>query len=227
MRHEPRKRKSLKNACVLAVYFLLLFSGAASAAPAIAQTASAPVISWAIVRNGLRFETWRASARIVIPPKSVSYEKQKPTVLFSVRVTNLTQTPLRFNPFTVRLILTGPDGEEVGCGFVIGGYVRSPVEEDFLLLKPGQSTVLPYPSSLYWYNDGLCLDWPSHIIDHPWNYGGLVPGSYRFEIDCSMTTPDVQLRDEHTGKTVKTLTGFWTGTVATPPLTFQLVTHSD
>ncbi len=175
----------------------------------------------------MRFETWLASSKIVMPAKSVSYEKQKATVLFSVRVTNLTQKPVRFNPFGVRLILTEPDGEEVGCGFGIAGGLRPPQEEDYLILKPGVSTVVSRQSSLYWDNNNLRLDWPSWLIDHPWNYEGIVAGSYQFKIACSMTTQDVQLLDEHTGKAVKTLNGFWTGNVTTPPLTFQLVTRPD
>ncbi len=191
-----------------------------------AQAASAPVIGPAVVQNGVRFETWLVSRKIVIPDKSVGYDQQTARVLFSARVTNLTQKPVRFNPFGVRLILIGPDGEEVGCGFVIGGSLRLPSEKDYLLLTPGQSVLLSCPSSLYWYNNGLCLDWPSFRIDHPWNYGGLVAGSYQFTINCSMTVQDVPLYDEHTGKVVKTLDGFWTGNVTTLPLTFQLVTPS-
>ncbi len=225
-RHEPRKRKSLKNFCVCAVYVLLCFSCAASAPPATAQAAaSSPLIGPAVEQNGVRFETWLVSSKIVIPDKSVSYEKQKAATLFSVRVTNLTQKPIRFSPFGVKLILTGPDGEEVGCGYGIAGGLHPPGEEDYLVLKPGISVVVSRPSSLCWYGNSLGLDWPSSYVDHPWNYGGIVAGSYRFEINCSMTTQDVQLLDEHTGKVVKTLNGFWTGNVTTPPLTFQLVTR--
>jgi hypothetical protein len=39
-----------------------------------------------------------------------------------------------------------------------------------------------------------------------------------------MPTQDVQLLDDHTGKVIKTLNGFWTGDVTTPPQPFQLVT---
>lgn len=228
LRREPRKRVSLKNFCVCAVYVLLFFSCAASSPPATAQAAaSSPIIGPAIEQNGVRFETWLTATKIVIPDKSVSYEKQKAATLFSVRVTNLTQKPIRFNPFGVRLILTGPDGGEVGCGYGIAGGLHPPGEEDYLVLKPGQSLVLSRPSSLCWYGNSLGLNWPSSYVDHPWNYWGLVTGRYQFEVNCFMTTQDVQLYDDHTGKVVTTLNGFWTGNLTTPPLTFQLVTHPD
>ena len=213
----------MKNFCIFAICVLLFLFGAVSAVPALAQAASAAVVGPAVEQNGVRFETWLASPKIVIPDKSVSYEKQKAAALFSVRVTNLTQKPVRFNPLCVRLILIGPDGEEVGCGFGIAGGLRPPQEEDYLVLKPGVSEVVSRPSSLYWYNNSLHLDWPSWYIDHPWNYWGLAAGRYQFKINCSMTTPDVQIYDQHTSKVIKTLNGFWTGDVSLPPVKFELV----
>jgi hypothetical protein len=138
----------LKNVCVLAICVLLFLFFVSPSVPVLAQAASSAIIGLPVERNGVRFETWLASPKIVIPDKSVSYENQKVTVLFSVRVTNLTPEPIRFDPFTLRMILTGPDGKEVECGFGIVGGLQSPQEEDYLVLKPGISEVVSRPSSL-------------------------------------------------------------------------------
>ena len=50
-----------------------------------------PVIGPAVERNGLRFESWLASPKIVIPARNIDYKNSTATMLFSVRVTNLTQ----------------------------------------------------------------------------------------------------------------------------------------
>lgn len=181
-----------------------------------------PIIGPAVVQNGLRFQSWLASPKIVIPSKTIDYNHSIATMLFSVRVTNLTQQPVRFDPFAASLRIIKPNGEELGAGLVIGGYVRQPQEADYLLLQPGQSVILPCLSHLYWYNNGLCLDWPSPFIGHPMNYGGLIAGSYHFVLNYRMPNQTVAIRDDRTAKIVKTLNGFWTGDVMVASMTFEV-----
>lgn len=210
-----------------------------------AQAASTPVIAPAVVQNGLRFETWLASPKIVMPIKSLDRKSYTPITLLGLRVTNLTQMPLRLSPFALALRLVGPDGKEaLPDSIVIHGYIRQPQEMDYILLLPGQSQLLPKSTGFFWRNDHLCLAWPSIVNGHPFvyegtrlsasvndlasqTYTGLAAGNYRFSVCYTMQTQDVQLRDDQTAKVVKTLGGFWTGDVITPPLTFQLVTHSE
>ncbi len=244
-RHGPRKRKSLKNFCVCAVYVLLCFSCIGAAAPALAQAAPASIIGPAVERDGVRFETWLESPKIVIPDKEMNRKKYVAVTLFGLRVTNLTQTPLRINPYCLSLTLIGPDGKEIFPNpLVIHGYIRQPQEEDYPLLQPGQSQILPKSTDFFWRDGHLCLAWPSDINGHPFIYegarlshhvndllssphAGLAAGTYQFLMRYTMPTQDVQLYDDHTDKIVKTLNGFWTGNLTTPPLTFQLVTHPD
>ena len=226
----------MKNVYFFAVC-ILIFSCIGSAV----QAASAPVIGPPVVQNGLRFETWLVSPKIIMPDKSVSYEKQKPMVLFSVRVTNLTQTPLRINPYFLSLTLIGPDGKEVFPDpLVIHGDIRQPQEADYILLPPGQSQVLPKSTGFFWRGNHLCLAWPSNINDHPFVYegvrlshsitdllssphAGLTAGTYHFSMRYNIRAQTVPIRISVVS--VKTLIGFWIGDVSLPPLTFQLVTH--
>ena len=174
-------------------------------------------------RNGLRFESWLVSPKIAIPSKTLDYSHCTATTLFSVRVTNLTPQLVRFDPFAAFLKIVKPDGAELPGGLVIAGYVRQPQESDYLLLQPGQSMVLPYLSHLYWYNNGLCLDWPSSYIDHPMSYGGVTAGSYHFVLDYRILSPTAPIRDDHTEEIIKTLNGFWTGDVILASMTFKLI----
>ena len=180
-----------------------------------------PIIGPAVEQNGLRFESWLASPKIVIPSKTIDYNHSTATMLFSVRVTNLTQQLVRFDPFAASLNIVKPNGTSLLGWVLIAGSIRPPQEEDYIMLLPGQSLVVPYRSHFYWYNNRLCLDWPS-ITDHPVNYSGIAASSYYFVLDYRMPSPTVPIRDDRTRKIIKTLNGFWTGDVAVSSMTFAV-----
>jgi len=184
---------------------------------------ASPVIGPPIERNGLRIEPWLASPKIAIPSKTVGYKSCIPTVLFSVRVTNLTSSCIRFDQYAVGLTLMQANGKEIVADpIMIAGYLRQAQEQDFLVLQPGQSIVLPEPSRLYWSENSLCLSWLGPFAGHPWVYESLVPGTYRVKLRCDMPASTMAIRDDRTSKIIKTLNGFWTGDVTTVPLTFEL-----
>ena len=234
----------LKNTCFACLLLLLSWFAHSLRAD--------PVISPPVEQDGLRFETWLASPKIVIPDKGMSYRKNTPATLFSVRVTNLTPSLLRINPYALSLKLVGPNGKELFANpLIIHGYIRQPQEADYVLLQPAQILVLQMPSSLYWQGNHLCLSFPSRINGYSFVYEGpivgtdkrqvgsiserittlmtgthqgLTPGIYRFCLYYAMPTSTLPIRDDNTDKVVKTLNGFWTGDVTTPPLKFELVT---
>lgn len=192
-----------------------------------AQTASAPVTGPAVKRNGLRFETLLASPNIVIPNKNVGYGK-KTTALCSVRVTNLTLTAIRFDPF--RLYPTKvikPNGKKLFADPIhIAGLSRPAQEADYIFIQPNQSVVLPGVSSFYWQRKRLCLSLGFRAFDdHPLVYEGLTAGAYHICFRYNNLHSTVEIRREFMEKPIKTLTGLWTGDVVLPPLTFQLVTR--
>lgn len=186
-----------------------------------------PVLGPAVERNGLRFESWLASPKIAIPSKTIDYNHSEAMMLFSVRVTNLTQTPVRLNPYCATLKIVKPGGEEVPGGMVIAGSVRPPQDPDYLLLQPGQSLVLPCLSHLYWYNNALCLDWPSWYVDHSMSYGGLTTGDYYFTLDFRMPNWPISSRNRRRSTPMTStppivLDDLWTGNASVSSMTFEL-----
>jgi hypothetical protein len=180
-----------------------------------------PITGPAVEQHGLRFESWLASPKIAIPRKTVDYHHCTATMLFSVRVTNLTQHLVRFNPFAASLNIVKPNGEDLLGWVLIAGSIRSPQEKDYIMLLPSQSLVVPYRSHFYWHDNHLCLDWPS-MIDHPVNYSKIVAGSYHFVLDYRMPSQTVPIQDDRTRKIIKTLNGFWTGDVTVSSMTFEV-----
>lgn len=208
-----------------------------------------PVIGPAIERNGLRFEPWLASPSVGVQGKDSVPKKNTAATLFSVRVTNLTQAPLRLSPYALSSTLVGPNGQTEYADFMmIHGYIRQPQESDYILLQPGQVLVIPYPGLVYWRDDHLCLSLPSFINGHPLVYEGPIVGAenkeettaakivtlmtgkhqglpfgtYHFSMYYAMHSASVPICDDHTAKTIETLNGFWTGDVTTAPMTFEL-----
>ncbi len=210
------------KSCVLIGFLLLLFGFTNG-------LRADPVIGPAVEQHGLRFESWLASPKIVIPSKTVDYNHSTATMLFSVRATNLTQKPVRLNPFAARLRLIKPNGKEIESGFGIAGELRQPQKPDFMVLQPGQSLVLPFLSHLYWYKNGLYLDWPTFYRGRSINYEGLTAGSYYFTIDydCQWLMPIFASRNIHSTKPVSTqsipvLDDLWTGNVSVTSMTFEV-----
>ncbi|MGI4789637.1 MAG: hypothetical protein ACRYFS_12390 [Janthinobacterium lividum] len=183
-----------------------------------------PILGPPVEQSGLRFETWLADPKIVIPDKHLVPKKNIPVTLFSVRVTNLLSKPVRFDPYMLDLMLVKPNGKKLFADEIRNyGRMLQPQEEDYIVLQPQQSLVVPRPSFLEWRGDRLDLSWPSPIAGNPWTYPGLVAGTYQFTIEYRMPTPTVPIRDDNTNKIVKTLDGFWTGDVTLPPMKFKLI----
>jgi hypothetical protein len=225
LRREPRKRVFLKNFCVCAVYVLLFFSCAVSSPPATAQTAtSSPVIGPAVEQNGVRFETWLTSPKIVIPRKSITHGKTAAAILLSVRVTNLMTTPVSFKPFRLHPTLIRPGGKElVPASILTAGYLGPAQEANYLLLQPGQSVTLPYVIRLYWEQNHMYLTWGFRFTEeYLWAYR-MATGAYHFHLHYSNPSSRVEIEREIFGRPIKTSTGFRVDDVILPPLTFQLV----
>ncbi len=252
-----RRERANSESCVAATLFvsasgfnpwLLLLSLAFCLLPCAVR--ADPIIGPAVEQNGLRFESWLASSQIAIPDKNLKERLGSNSKLFSIRVTNLTPSPLRLSPYSLSTTLIGPGGKELFADMIlIAGYVREPQESDYVVLQPGQSLIMPYFSFFYWRDDHLCLSLPSSINGYPFVYEGslvdadkdryattakklrrlmtskhqgLTSGNYQFSIHYSVSSPTVAIRDDHTAKIIKTLNGFWTGDVTLPPVRFEL-----
>ena len=208
---------TLKSAFLAGLLLLLSFADGLRADP---------ILGPPVEQNGLRFETWLASPAIAIPNKNIDYKSSIATVLFTVRVTNLTQSPIRFDPFGLYILtLAGPNGKAINADpIMIAGRIRVAQETDYLLLQPGQSLVLPNISRLYWERGRLCLSWSSQAFpEYPEVYEGLVARNYQIKLRYNMPSKTVTIRKEFMGKIIKTLDGFWTGDVTLSSIKFKLI----
>jgi len=153
-----------------------------------------------VTRNGALFETvadlvWKIPA---------AGDETGSVVDLALRITNQTETPLRFNRFdTLRLALFAPDGKALpfmgGRNAVRAGQGAAPP------LLPGQTTVISRQGRLTRLKDGGLRLIGSEEIGGIWYFDGLAPGRYKVQF----------IYENHRSGTGES-DAFWVGEVTTP-----------
>jgi hypothetical protein len=159
-----------------------------------------------VTRNGALFEM--VADRIWKIP-AVGDETGS-VVDLTLRITNRTETPLRFNKFdTLRLALFAPEGKAFpylgGRNGVRGGGGASPP------LLPGQALVISRQGRLTRLKDGGLRLIGVEESGGIWYFDGLGPGRYK-----------IQFIYGNDRSRIGDLDAFWVGEVATPAVEVEL-----
>ncbi len=167
--------------------------------------------------DGVRFEMLMGSRTWRIPDDRPSASTP---VELGIKITNQTQTPLRFSHFnTLDLLIVGPNGQALDRN---GGsnWTIPRVPSDLPLISPGESTTFFLDAKLLWWQNQLRLA----VADGFGNYqyfDSLESGTYLFSMGYFSPERDV-IYDEQTQKP-KMIADFWRGSALTPLVEVRLV----
>ncbi len=148
------------------------------------------------------------------------------SALLALRITNNTQTPLRFSGYdTPDAEIVGPNGKILELSAAINWTVP-PTKVDFPLAQPGESVTFIRDAKLFWQNNQLRLG-GSDGYGGVWDVKDLAPGSYQVRLryvnsKATAYIYDRELRAPKTGNPA-TLEGIWTGAAITPFREIRLV----
>jgi hypothetical protein len=159
-----------------------------------------------VTRNGALFEAVADRIWKIPAPE----DEAGSVVDLALRITNRTETPLRFNKFdTLRLALFAPGGKALpflgGRNAVRSGEGVSPP------LLPGQTLVISRQGRLTRLKDGGLRLIGSEESGGIWYFDGLGPGRYK-----------VQFIYGNARSRIGDLDAFWVGEVATPVVGIEL-----
>lgn len=179
--------------------------------------------SSAVEADGIRFKTLLPEGILPIPENQPGANT---SALIALRITNNTQTPLRFSGYdTLDAEIVGSDGKILELS-AARNWTVPPTKVDFPLAQPGESVTFIRDAKLFWQNNQLRLG-GADGYGGVWDVKDLAPGSYQVRLKYvnSKSTAyiyDRELRDPKTGNP-ETLEGIWTGAAITPFREIRLV----
>lgn len=175
------------------------------------------------------------SERILIPPKE---ENQRTLIKISLHLTNLTSTPWRFNFHSYRNLdpeLRDAGGQEYERRWA-HRRVNKIFPSSFPVVKPGEKTtvlmtgaVFPYPPSSnnqlslrLWSRCGVCWHFRPYL--HPGRYQiRYIYHNNDQKVEFSKKSANLWRKQD----VEPVLEDFWTGTVSTPFVFFDLVSETE
>jgi hypothetical protein len=166
--------------------------------------------------DGVRFEMLMSDRTLKIPENKTGASTK---VEVGIRITNQTQTPLRFTGFdTLALSILKANGQPLERSKFL--YWRpSPKETEVPLIQPGESTTFFLDAKLFWKYNQLRLG-NSDGFDLRWYFNSLEADTYLFSMVYSR--PKLLLVSDETNQP-KILKDFWKGSGFTPFVEVRLV----
>ncbi|MDY6806153.1 MAG: hypothetical protein SXA11_20440 [Cyanobacteriota bacterium] len=152
--------------------------------------------------NNIRFETLISEPVLTIPPQKID---ARTSVEFGIRVINLSPNSYRFIFFYLRPEIVTADGKKVKTSGGINAH-RSPLADDFVLLKPGDSVTSFINAQLFWslepfvpkeYAKQLVLQ-GRNKLGFVWSFLGLKRDTYlvRFPYENRSSTKKVDVSED-------------------------------